>query len=184
LSATVPWSGFAHAAETFLFAHTTSGAWSAGIAVTCRQTLTALAARLAEAAPPVAADIATLDTPAGAKALAAAWAAAFGHLAPATRARHLAALRSAITSWCERGWLAGDEPLDRVIEAGSDSPPPAWHAKGPWGSVPGPRAAGHEDRPAVRESPENDGEPAAGHALGTSPLIPTRPAGSFGGHGG
>ena len=100
--------GFAHAAETFLFAHTAPAAWSAGTAVKYRQTLTALAGHLAVTGPAAAADIAGLDTPAGAGALDAAFTAAFGGLAPATRARHLAALRSAITWWRGSGWLAGD----------------------------------------------------------------------------
>jgi integrase/recombinase XerD len=100
--------GFAHAAETFLVAHTAPAAWSSGTAVKYRQTLTALGARLAETAPAAAADIAELDTPAGAGGLDAAFTAVFGALAPATRARHLAALRSAITWWRDRGWLTGD----------------------------------------------------------------------------
>ncbi len=37
-----------------------------------------------------------------------AFTAAFATLAPATRARHLAALRSALGWWRARGWLAGD----------------------------------------------------------------------------
>jgi len=44
----------------------------------------------------------------GAAALAAAFTAAFATLAPATRARHLAAQRSALGWWRARGWLAGD----------------------------------------------------------------------------
>lgn len=49
-----------------------------------------------------------LGTPAGASALDAAFTAAFGALAPATRARHLAALRSAIAWWAEAGWVTAD----------------------------------------------------------------------------
>jgi integrase/recombinase XerD len=100
--------GFAHAAEAFLLAHAGPAAWSAGTAVKYRQTLTALARRLADANAAAAADIAGLDTPPGAGALAVAFTAAFSALAPATRARHLAALRSALAWWRERGWLAGD----------------------------------------------------------------------------
>jgi len=100
--------GFAYGAEAFLLAHTAPAAWSAGTAVKYRQTLTALASRLAGIGPAAAADIAELDTPHGAGALTAVFTAAFGALAPATQARHLAALRSAITWWRERGWLAGD----------------------------------------------------------------------------
>jgi len=44
----------------------------------------------------------------GAADLAAAFTAAFATLAPATRARHLAALRSALGWWRARGWLVGD----------------------------------------------------------------------------
>ena len=38
----------------------------------------------------------------------AAFTAAFGGLAPATRARHLSALRSALAWWAEAGWVAAD----------------------------------------------------------------------------
>jgi len=99
---------FGHAAETFLTAHTMAAAWSPGTTVKYRQTLGDLAGQLAALDPGTAADVARLDTPAGAGALAAAFTAAFGALAPATRARHLAALRSALAWWREAGWLAGD----------------------------------------------------------------------------
>jgi integrase/recombinase XerD len=95
---------FARAAEAFLLAHTAPAAWSPGTAVKYRQTLTVLAGHLAAAA----AGIGELDTPPGADALAAAFTAAFGDLAPATRAPHLAALHSALAWWRGRGWLAGD----------------------------------------------------------------------------
>ena len=49
-----------------------------------------------------------LATPAGASALEAAFTAAFGQLAPATRARHLSALRSALARWAEAGWVTAD----------------------------------------------------------------------------
>jgi integrase len=49
-----------------------------------------------------------LGTPAGASALEAAFTAAFGQLAPATRVRHLSALRSALASWAEAGWVTAD----------------------------------------------------------------------------
>jgi integrase/recombinase XerD len=42
------------------------------------------------------------------EALEAAFTAAFGGLAPATRARHLSALRSALAWWAEAGWVAAD----------------------------------------------------------------------------
>jgi hypothetical protein len=87
---------FGHAAEAFVIAHAAPGAWSKGTAVKYRQTLSALDARLAESAPTAAADVAVLGTLAGACALEIAFTAAFGGLAPATRARHLAALRSAL----------------------------------------------------------------------------------------
>jgi site-specific recombinase XerD len=96
---------FGHAAEAFIVAHAAPGAWSAGTAVKYRQTLTAVSGQLAKAA---ALDIGALATPAGASALQAAFTAAFGALAPATRARHLAALRSAVTWWRATGWLAAD----------------------------------------------------------------------------
>jgi integrase/recombinase XerD len=38
----------------------------------------------------------------------AAFTAAFGQLAPATRARHLSALRSALAWWAEAGWVTSD----------------------------------------------------------------------------
>jgi integrase/recombinase XerD len=99
---------FAHAAEAFLAAHTAGAAWSPGTAVKYRQTLTALAAQIAALAPAAAADIAGLGTPAGARALDEAFTRAFAALAPATRARHLAALRSALAWWRQAGWLSGD----------------------------------------------------------------------------
>ncbi|MEU0156871.1 tyrosine-type recombinase/integrase [Micromonospora fulviviridis] len=98
---------FAHAVETFLFAHTAAGAWSPGTTVKYRQTLTALAARLA--GTPVGDNVAALDTDAGATALAQAYTAAFGTTAPATRVRHLSTLRSALAWWRESaGWITGD----------------------------------------------------------------------------
>ena len=48
---------------------------------------------------PPAAGLAALDAEAGRAALAQAFDAAFGELAPATYARHLSALRSAVTWW-------------------------------------------------------------------------------------
>jgi len=105
-----PAPAFGHAAEAFLSARITPGAWSPGTAVKYWQTLTAPAGQLAASASAAAADIAGLDTPAGARALDEAFGRAFGVLAPATRARHLAALRSALAWWREAGWLAGDPP--------------------------------------------------------------------------
>lgn len=99
---------FGHAAEAFVIAHAAPGAWADGTAVKYRQTLAALGGRLAAAAPAAAADVAVLGTPAGASALEAAFTAAFGTLAPATRARHLSALRSAVAWWTQAGWLAAD----------------------------------------------------------------------------
>jgi integrase/recombinase XerD len=49
-----------------------------------------------------------LGTPAWASALEAAFTAAFGQLAPSTRARHLSALRSALAWWAEAGWVTAD----------------------------------------------------------------------------
>jgi integrase/recombinase XerD len=99
---------FAHAVQAFLIAHTAPTAWSPGTAAKYRQTLTVLAARLAAAAPAAAGNLAALDTPAGARALERAFTGCFGHLAAATRVRHLAALRSALTWWRGVGWLGGD----------------------------------------------------------------------------
>jgi integrase/recombinase XerD len=73
-----------------------------------RQTLAALNGKLADLGSPAATDVAVLATPAGAAALEAAFTAAFGKLAPATRARHLSALRSAIAWWAEAGWVTAD----------------------------------------------------------------------------
>jgi site-specific recombinase XerC len=98
----VPVPTFGHAADAFILAHALPGAWSAGTAVKYRQTL---AVRLAPAA---AGDVAVLGTPGGAAALEAAFTASFGTLAAATRARHLAALRSAIAWWARTGWVAGN----------------------------------------------------------------------------
>jgi len=97
---------YAHAVEAFLIAHDRSGAWSAGTAVKYRQSLTILGTLLADG--PTGASVTALDTPAGAGTLEAAFTAAFATLAPATRARHLAALRSALGWWRARGWLATD----------------------------------------------------------------------------
>jgi len=97
---------YAHAVEAFLVAHDRAGAWSAGTAVKYRQSLAILETRLSEG--PVGASVAALDTPDGAAALEAAFTAAFATLAPATRARHLAALRSALGWWRARSWLATD----------------------------------------------------------------------------
>jgi integrase/recombinase XerD len=104
----LPAPTFGHAAEAFVVAHAAPGAWSAGTAVKYRQTLTALGRQLAEIAPAAAGDIAALGAPAGTIALEAAFASAFGALAPATRARHLSALRSALAWWTKAGWLDGD----------------------------------------------------------------------------
>jgi len=84
---------YAHAVEAFLIAHDRAGAWSAGTAVKYRQSLTILGTRLSD--DPTGTSVAALDTPEGAADLAAAFT-AFATLAPATRARHLAALRSAL----------------------------------------------------------------------------------------
>ncbi len=97
---------YAHAVEAFLIAHDRARAWSAGTAVKYRQSLTILGTRLAQG--PTGASIAALDTPAGAGTLEVAFIAAFATLAPATRARHLAALRSALGWWRVRGWLVTD----------------------------------------------------------------------------
>lgn len=98
---------FAHAVETYLAAHTLAGAWTDGTATKYRQTLTALAARLADG--PVGADVAALDTPAGKAALTAAYTAAFATTAPATRVRHLSTVRSACSWWRDSArWLVTD----------------------------------------------------------------------------
>jgi integrase/recombinase XerD len=103
-----PAPAFGHAAEAFLIAHAAPGAWSAGTAVKYRQTLAALGGQLDGAGQAAASDVAVLGTPAGASALEAAFTAAFGQLAPATRARHLSALRSALAWWAEAGWVTAD----------------------------------------------------------------------------
>ncbi len=92
---------YAHAVESFLVAHDRAGAWSAGTAVKYRQSLAILGTRLVD--DPTAASGAALDTPDGAAVLEVAFTAAFATLAPATRARHLAALRSALRWWRSRG---------------------------------------------------------------------------------
>jgi len=97
---------YAHAVEAFLIAHDRTGAWSAGTAVKYRQSLAILETRLTDG--PTGASVAALDTPAGAGTLEVAFTAAFATLAPATRARHLAALRSALGWWRARGWLVTD----------------------------------------------------------------------------
>ena len=104
----LPAPTFGHAAEAFLVAHAAPGAWSAGTAVKYRQTLAALGGQLDGAGQAAASDVAVLGTPGGASALEAAFTAAFGQLAPATRARHLSALRSALAWWAEAGWVTAD----------------------------------------------------------------------------
>jgi integrase len=99
---------FGHAAEAFVVAHAAPGAWSAGTAVKYRQTLAALGGQLAGTSPAAVGDVAVLGTPPGASALETAFTAAFGGLAPATRARHLSALRSALAWWAEAGWVTAD----------------------------------------------------------------------------
>lgn len=99
---------FDHAAEAFIAAHVTAGAWSRGTAVKYRQTLTAIGGRLAGAGSTSAGDVALLSTPSGAIALDRAFTTAFGGLAPATRSRHLSALRSALAWWTEAGWVTAD----------------------------------------------------------------------------
>ena len=84
--------GFTPAAQAFVAAHTDARAWSPGTARKYRQTLTALAAHLA--GDGVESDLALLDSPVGARQLAAAFAAAFGTSAPATLARHRSTVRS------------------------------------------------------------------------------------------
>jgi len=104
---------FAHAGEAWLVAHTVPGAWSPGTAVKYRQTLKALGARLADT--PAGADVAVLDTPAGAADLLESFTAAFSNLAAATRARHLSSLRSALSWWREpAGWISTDPTVGWV----------------------------------------------------------------------
>jgi len=105
-SAQGPAPTFVHASGGFLAAHARAGAWSPGTVIKYRQTLTGLAAGLASG--PVERSVSALDTPAGAAALETAFTVAYGALATATRARHLAALRSALGWWRTVGWLASD----------------------------------------------------------------------------
>jgi integrase len=86
--------------------------WSDGTAKKYRETLTAVGDKLDAS---VAASVALLDGPAGAVALTEAFTAAFGTAAPATYARHLSALRSAITWWrTSTGWVTGDRIVGLV----------------------------------------------------------------------
>jgi len=87
ISGACPAPTFSHAAETFLVAHIVPAAWSTGTAVKYRQTLTVLAARLAELAPATAANVAELGTDAGARALADAFTVAFGALTTGLKGR-------------------------------------------------------------------------------------------------
>jgi len=97
LAARTPSLTFDHASDAYLTAHQAAGAWSNGTAVKYRQTLTALGKHLKTT--PAATTLSALDTKAGSTHLAAAYATAFGGLAPATRLRHLSSLRAAITWW-------------------------------------------------------------------------------------
>jgi len=103
---TVEAPGFERAAAAFVSAHTAGpGAWAAGTGKKYRETFAALGAKLA--GPPVG-NLAALETGDGRAALVAAFDAAFGHLAPATYARHVSALRSAVTWWRGNDWLRSD----------------------------------------------------------------------------
>src|SRR5258705_1233581 len=86
---------FSAATAAFVDAHI-AGAWSPGTAVKYRQTLAGIDRAGHAIGWAAASDLAALDTPAGSAEFAAAHTAAYGTLAPATQARHLAALRSAI----------------------------------------------------------------------------------------
>jgi len=98
--------GFERAAAAFVAAHTAGpGVWAAGTAKKYRETFGALGAKLPGSA---AGGLAALETEVGRTALARAFDAAFGELAPATYARHLSALRSAVNWWRASKWLASD----------------------------------------------------------------------------
>ena len=101
---------FAAASAAFVDAHIT-GAWSPGTAVKYRQTLAGIDRAGHAIDWAAASDLAALNTPAGSAELAAAYTAAYGTLAPATQARHLAALRSAIAWWRQIEWLITDPTL-------------------------------------------------------------------------
>ena len=96
------------AVDAFLTVHAGAGAWSPGTATKYRQSLHALGAGLTGGEAGIAGSVTALDTPAGAAALSRVFAAAFDRVAPATRVRHLAALRSAVHWWQTAGWLATD----------------------------------------------------------------------------
>jgi hypothetical protein len=106
ISGAYPAPAFSHAADVPHRAHR-PGCLVTGDRGEVPADLTILTARLAELAPATAANVAELGTDAGARALTEAFTAAFGALAPATRARHLSALRSALAWWRGAGWLAG-----------------------------------------------------------------------------
>lgn len=107
-----------HAAEAFIVAHAAGGAWPDGTAVKYRQTLAALGGRLAEAGSAAVIDVALLSTAPGTASLDTAFTMAFGGLAPATRARHLSALRSALAWWTEAGWVTTDPTAGARSPAG------------------------------------------------------------------
>jgi len=95
-----------HGAAAFVAAHTAGpGAWAPGTAKKYRETFTALGLKLHS---PTASDLAALDAEAGRAQLKTAFDSAVGHLAPATYARHLSTLRSAVAWWRASGWLTGD----------------------------------------------------------------------------
>lgn len=98
--------GFERAAAAFIDAHTAGpGAWTGGTAKKYRETFAALTLRLRGS---VGEHLAALDTEPGRVSLKTAFADAFDHLAPATYARHLSALRSAIRWWKDANWITGD----------------------------------------------------------------------------
>lgn len=107
----------AAAADAWADAHTASGAWTAGTAKKYRETWRVLA-RLLHGGP-VPGNLAALDTEAGAAALLDAYRAAWAQFGPATRARHLSTMRSAISWWRECGWLHTNptrgEPIPTIV---------------------------------------------------------------------
>jgi hypothetical protein len=159
--------GFERAAAAFVAAHTGGpGAWAAGTVRKCRETFGALGAKL----PGSAADgLAALETEAGRTALARAFDAAFGELAPATYARHLSALRSAITWWRASKWLASDPtagwarpkiPVDTTRTASSPTRPnPAPTPRRCWPAPDTPPYAAWSDTPGRDWKPSRGTSP-------------------------
>jgi integrase len=104
----LPAPTFGHAAEAFVVAHEAPGAWAKGTAVKYRQTLAAIGGQLAKGRAGLRRRRRGARLPARRHRAGSRVRRRVRDARPATRARHLSALRSAITWWAEADWVTGD----------------------------------------------------------------------------